>query len=180
MDPYRKNVDILRKNRENVPLAELKTKYANGYLQICEKIKEQTKSAISALITDGMIILTADQAEELPKIVSEIQKIIDQETAAGTMKEISRLIFSKFDVDQAMDLAAEKLARPAFEKAYGPYFRKKMQTAGGQICLRPAAWNDMERRKRSLDGCRRNEFYANAAADPARRKGEREWQSRKS
>ena len=41
MDPYRKNVDILRKNRENVPLAELKTKYANGYLQICEKIKER-------------------------------------------------------------------------------------------------------------------------------------------
>ena len=163
MDPYRKNVDILRKNRENVPLAELKTKYANGYLQICEKIKEQTKSAISALITDGMIILTADQAEELPKIVSEIQKIIDQETAAGTMKEISRLIFSKFDVDQIRSI-----------------LQKKMQTAGGQICLRPAAWNDMERRKRSLDGCQRNEFYADAAADPARRKGEREWQSRKS
>lgn len=145
MDPYRKNVDILRKNRENVPLAELKTKYANGYLQICEKIKEQTKSAISALITDGMIILTADQAEELPKIVSEIQKIIDQETAAGTMKEISRLIFSKFDVDQAMDLAAEKLARPAFEKAYGPYFRKKCRLQEGRyVCdlLPGMTWNE--------------------------------------
>lgn len=145
MDPYRKNVDILRKNRENVPLAELKTKYANGYLQICEKIKEQTKSAISALITDGMIILTADQTEELPKIVSEIQKIIDQETAAGTMKEISRLIFSKFDVDQAMDLAAEKLARPAFEKAYGPYFRGKCRLQEGRyVCdlLPGMTWNE--------------------------------------
>lgn len=145
MDPYRKNVDILRKNRENVPLAELKTKYANGYLQICEKIKEQTKSAISALIADGMIILEADRVEELPKIVSEVKKIIDQETAAGTIKEISRLIFSEFNVDKAMDLAAEKLARPAFEKAYGPYFRKKCRLQEGRyVCdlLPGMAWNE--------------------------------------
>ena len=135
MDEYRKNVDILRKNRENVPLAELKTKYAKGYLQICERIREQTKCAISAMITCGMVVLKEDQTEETPKIIAEVQRIVDQETEAGTMKEISRLIFSEFDVDKAMDLAAEKLAIPAFEKAYGPYFKKKCRLQEGRcVC----------------------------------------------
>lgn len=145
MDEYRKNVDILRKNRENVPLAELKTKYAKGYLQICEKIKEQTKREISAMIACGMIILEEDRTETMPKIIAEVQKIVDQETEAGTMKEISRLIFSEFDVDRAMDLAAEKLAIPAFEKAYSPYFREKCRLKEGKyICdlLPGMTWNE--------------------------------------
>lgn len=145
MDEYRKNVDILRKNRENVPLAELKTKYAKGYLQICEKIRLQTKSAISAIIASGMLILKEDKAEEEPKIVLEIQKIIDQETEAGTMKEISRLIFSEFNVDKAMDLAAERLAEPAWRRAYAPYFRKKCRLQEGKyICdlLPGMTWNE--------------------------------------
>lgn len=132
-------------------LAELKTKYAKGYLQICERIREQTKCAISAMITCGMVVLKEDRTEETPKIIAEVQRIVDQETEAGTMKEISRLIFSEFDVDKAMDLAAEKLAIPAFEKAYGPYFKKKCRLQEGRIRLRPAARNDMERRIRSLD-----------------------------
>ncbi len=144
MDEYRKNVDILRKNRENVPLAELKTKYAKGYLQICEKIREQTKCAISAMITCGMVVLKEDWTEETPKIIAEVQRIVDQETEAGTMKEISRLISSEFNVDKAMDLAADKIATPCFEQAYAPYFRSKCHQEGDTfICdlLPGMTWN---------------------------------------
>lgn len=144
MREYMKNVDILQKNKENVPIELLKTKYAKGYNEIRCRIAQETKSCIFFQISAGMRILEADKQEEMPKILNAIQKIIDENDR--TLKEISRIIFKEYDVEKAMNLAADKIAVPAWEKAYGPYFRKKCRLeAGVYICdLLPEMIYDME------------------------------------
>lgn len=127
MEEYRKNVEILRKNKENVPLELLKTKYAKGYGELVCRIKKQTETLIILQISAGMLILKED-LKEFQAVTSRIQEIINQEKMA--MKEIGRLIFSEYDIDKAMDMAAEKIAIPCFEEAYAPYFRSKCYQEG--------------------------------------------------
>ncbi len=127
IEEYRKNVEILRKNKENVPLELLKTKYAKGYGDLTCRIRKQTEALVILQISAGMRIFKEDQVE-FQEVISRIQSIIDREKM--TLKEIGRLVFSEYDIEKAMDLAAERIALPCFEQAYAPYFRSKCHQEG--------------------------------------------------
>lgn len=127
MEEYRKNVEILRKNKENVPLELLKTKYVKGYGDLVCRIKKQTEALVILQISAGMRIFKEDQ-EEFREVMNRIQSIIDKEKM--TMKEIGSLVFSEYDIEKAMDLVAERIALPCFEQAYAPYFQSKCHQEG--------------------------------------------------
>lgn len=141
MQEYRKNVELLRKNKENVPLEELKTKYAKGYEKLRCKIKQQTEECVISIISAGMLIFKDDQ-DEIREVKRRIQEIIDQKSEIR--REIGRLVFTSYDIDRAMNLAADKIATPCFEQAYAPYFRSKCHQEGDTfICdlLPGMTWN---------------------------------------
>ena len=82
LDLKKLNQDIatLRKNRENVPLELLKTKYKKPYAKLKEEIRAQFEIYVKHLIMLGILKTGPDLTGAKAKsIVDQIQKIIDEE-----------------------------------------------------------------------------------------------------
>lgn len=108
LDLKKLNQDIatLRKNRENVPLELLKTKYKKPYAKLKEEIRAQFEIYMKHIIVLGILKtgpdLTGAKAESM---VNQIQKIIDEEKAAGHQKEVTHAVFEEFNLAKAENLA---------------------------------------------------------------------------
>lgn len=134
-DEYQKKLETYRKNRQNVPLEELKTKYASGYNKLTADLKKMTEEILTQVCTSGMLIFKQDlePGGSGRKVVNGINWIIEKARQGGTMKEISRAVFQEFDIDKAMEIAAEKIWQPAWYNVYGPYWAAKCRTENGDI-----------------------------------------------
>ena len=53
IERYRKKLDSMRKNRENVPLVELTTRYAKPYAQLKQELSEMTRQFLHETILRG-------------------------------------------------------------------------------------------------------------------------------
>ena len=82
LDLKKLNQDIatLRKNRENVPLELLKTKYKKPYAKLKEEIRAQFEIYMKHIIVLGILKTGPDLTGAKAKsMVDQIQKIIDEE-----------------------------------------------------------------------------------------------------
>lgn len=78
------DIATLRKNRENVPLELLKTKYKKPYAKLKEEIRAQFEIYMKELSLLGILKIGPDMTpEEQKEMEAGIQKIIDEETAGG-------------------------------------------------------------------------------------------------
>lgn len=93
---FTEKLRIYRKNRENVPLQELKTKYAKGYNKLISDLYEMAADILREIICDGMFTMTGDVAER-KELSDRINQIIDAEGKAGIGKELRRAIFQEYD-----------------------------------------------------------------------------------
>ena len=106
LDLKKLNQDIatLRKNRENVPLELLKTKYKKPYAKLKEEIRAQFEIYVKPL--GGL----------------EAMKKIDEEKAAGHQKEITHAVFEEFNLTKAENLACGYYTDRVKYEAYAPYW----------------------------------------------------------
>ena len=125
LDLKKLNQDIatLRKNRENVPLELLKTKYKKPYAKLKEEIRAQFEIYMKHIIVLGILKtgpdLTGAKAESM---VDQIQKIIDEEKAAGHQKEVTHAVFEEFNLAKAENLACGYYTDRVKYEAYAPYW----------------------------------------------------------
>ena len=139
LDLKKLNQDIatLRKNRENVPLELLKTKYKKPYAKLKEEIRAQFEIYVKHLIMLGILKTGPDlTGAKAQSMVDQIQKIIDEEKEAGHQKEVTHAVFEEFNLAKAENLACGYYTDRVKYEAYPPGTRRKSDK-------RPAARNDM-------------------------------------
>lgn len=117
------DIAILRKNRENVPLELLKTKYKNSYAKLKEEIRIQFEIYIKELSLLGILKMGPDMTTEKQKeMAANIQKIIDEETASGHLRECTNAVFEEFDLKKAENLVCGYFTERIKYEVYAPYW----------------------------------------------------------
>lgn len=90
----------LKKNRENVPLEMLRTKYKKAYGTLCADIRRVSSDYATQLILRG-ICVRRDHQNEVVELVNEM--IQD----SGISQQLSKAVFSHQDLDEFESLAKE-------------------------------------------------------------------------
>ena len=96
IERYRKKLDSMRKNRENVPLVELTTRYAKPYAQLKQELSEMTRQFLHETILPGIRILP----EDLEPFAEELNRVI---VDSGILERITWI----YDYDQVLDAALD-------------------------------------------------------------------------
>ena len=96
IERYRKKLDSMRKNRENVPLEELTTRYAKPYAQLKQELSEMTRQFLHETVLPGIRILP----EDLEAFTEELNRVIED---SGLLEKIIWL----YDYDQVLDAALD-------------------------------------------------------------------------
>lgn len=96
---FTEKLRIYRKNRENVPLQELKTKYAKGYNKLVSDLYQMAAEVLRDVICSGMYTMTCDTAER-KELADRINQIIDSEKEAGIGKELRQAMFKEYDPEK--------------------------------------------------------------------------------
>lgn len=96
IERYRKKLDSMRKNRENVPLEELTTRYAKPYTQLKQELSEMTRQFLHETVLPGIRILP----EDLEAFTEELNRVIED---SGILEKIIWL----YDYDQVLDAALD-------------------------------------------------------------------------
>lgn len=96
IERYQKKLDSMRKNRKNVPLEELTTRYAKPYAQLKQELNEMTRQFLHETVLPGIRILP----EDLEAFAEELNRVIED---SGILEKIIWL----YDYDQVLDAALD-------------------------------------------------------------------------
>ena len=165
------DIATLRKNRENVPLELLKTKYKKPYAKLKEEIRAQFEIYMKELSLLGILKIGPDMTpEEQKEMEAGIQKIIDEETAAGHLRECTKAVFYEFNLRKAENLGLRIFHRENQVRSLRTILAEaRQQGSGRKIHHRPAARNEMASGKRWRVGRSfKAEPHAHASADAGR------------
>lgn len=111
------NIEKLRKNKENVPLQDLKTKFAKPYRDLICKIQKESEEILKICIFAGCRFGSEKEVTE-SGFLEASQKIIDEEKARGTFRKISREIFEAYDMQEAIRITADRVGTRIWYEAY--------------------------------------------------------------
>lgn len=91
-------LSTLKRNRDQVPLKVLKTKYKKGYQQLCLELKTLTEAYLNSVICKNLRIRK--------DLFPEAEKLIQSAIAdSGMLKECSRAVFQRQDLEELRKLA---------------------------------------------------------------------------
>lgn len=107
MQVYLKKLTSLKRNKEQVPLDQLKTKYRKPYEQLKQELKAMTEDMLYMIVLSG-IKIPREQAQEWERKVNETIE------ASGLLAEISHAVYRDQDIGQILGLA-QKLKRLVWE-----------------------------------------------------------------
>lgn len=93
-----KQLKTLKNNRDNVPLAVLKTKYKTAYEALCRDIRLKASEYASIIALQGIRIHRDYLAEGLPIVNETIQK-------SGILKDLSKAAFCRQDIEEFTTLS---------------------------------------------------------------------------
>lgn len=102
---YRKKLDSMRKNRENVPLEELTTRYAKPYAQLKQELGEMTSEFVRQTVLSGIKVLPEDLvffSKELNQVIEKsgiLEKIIwiyDYDQVLGTALDLKYIVMNRY------------------------------------------------------------------------------------
>ena len=100
INKYQSLLESLKRNKENVPLELLKTKYGKSYDQLREKIRSMTKEILQALVLDGLQIERSQADQKYLEINTAIRE-------SGIMKKASQAAFIQQDADLVLEYARQ-------------------------------------------------------------------------
>lgn len=129
------DIETLRKNRKNVPLELLKTKYKKPYAKLKEEIRAQFEIYMKHIIMLGILKTGPDLTGMKAKsMADQIQKVIDEEKEAGHQKEVTRAAFEEFNLVKAGNLACGYYTDRVKYEAYAPYWLERIhQESDGKV-----------------------------------------------
>ena len=113
IEELKKSVERLRKNRENVPLETLKTKYKKGYTELLETIRDQATEILNRETMNGIRIRKVDK-----DVLDRIQQTVDKEQFA---KQAGKSLFKEYSVEKFMEIVEN--ARAAALAVWIPYWQ---------------------------------------------------------
>ena len=100
LNEYRSLLDSLKRNKENVPLETLKTKYRKPYEQLTQSIQSMTKEILQDVALNGLQI----QRDEADQRYLEINSAI---SGSGIMEKASHAAFIQQDADLVLEYAGQ-------------------------------------------------------------------------
>lgn len=112
-----KLLSVLKKNRDQVPLEILKTRYKEPYEALVRQVCQTAADFVKAVITDGLILNPDISVEEQVAVIN--QTIAD----SGMEKEMSSCISRTYSLEQLYQLAL--VLRQQIESALWPYIHLK-------------------------------------------------------
>ena len=112
-----RQLNILKLNRDKVPLHILKTQYRKGYETLCQELKT-TGSQYTKQLTLSGIRFHKDYIEEGSE---KINRVIEQ---SGMMTKLSRAVFAEQSIDNFEALCDE--LRILIEKEADIFYRKHL------------------------------------------------------
>lgn len=113
IEDLKKSVERLRKNRKNVPLETLKTKYKTAYEELLTRIRDQATEILNRETMNGIRIRKADK-----DVLDQIQAAVDEGEFA---KEAGKALFKDFSVDKFVEIVEN--ARAAAMTVWIPYWQ---------------------------------------------------------
>lgn len=153
-EDYLKRIQILKKNREQVPLEELRTKYKRPYTALLQDIKKKTEVMLFHSLIDGLPF-NNNEKEEWRAFSLRVKKAFQEEKRCGTFRRITQAVFHEYDPDKALEISALTLWPRIWYQAYGPYWLKHcIKQDNGEIWndLIQMKWNSGTQTWRSKDG----------------------------
>lgn len=100
INEYRSLLELLKRNKENVSLDVLKTKYRKPYNELTHKIQSKTREVILDVIIEGLKI-------ERPQADKWYMEINTATRESGYMKKASQAAFLQQDADLVLEYAGE-------------------------------------------------------------------------
>lgn len=100
LNEYRSLLDSLRRNKENVPLEALKTKYRKPYEQLTQSIQSMTREILQDVALDGLQIERSQADQKYLEINMAIRE-------SGIMKKVSQAAFVQQDADLVLEYAGQ-------------------------------------------------------------------------
>lgn len=100
INEYRSLLELLKRNKENVSLDVLKTKYQKPYNELTHKIQSTTREVILEVIIEGLQI-------ERPQADQKYMEINSATRESGLMKKASQAAFIQQDADLVLEYAGE-------------------------------------------------------------------------
>lgn len=100
LNEYRSLLDSLKRNRENVPLETLKTKYRKPYEQLTQSIQSMTREILQDVALEGLQIERAEAEQKYLEINSAIRE-------SGIIKKASQAAFIQQDADLVLEYAGQ-------------------------------------------------------------------------
>lgn len=113
IEGLKKNVERLKRNRENVPLETLKTKYKAAYEGLLTEIQGQATEILNRETMSGILIRKGDK-----DILARIQSAMDEGQFA---KQAGKAIFQHFSVDKFVEIVEN--ARAEAMAVWIPYWQ---------------------------------------------------------
>lgn len=100
INEYRSLLGTLKRNKENIPLQQLKTEYQKGYDQLTQRIQSITREIILDVIIEGLRIERSQADQRYIEINTAIKE-------SGIMKKASRAAFIQQDADLVLKYASQ-------------------------------------------------------------------------
>ena len=100
LNEYRYLLDRLKRNKENVPLELLTTKYRNSYDQLKEELRSMTKEIIQDIVLSGLQIERIQAKEKYTEINAAIRE-------SGILEKVSHAVFLQQDADQVLEYTGQ-------------------------------------------------------------------------
>ena len=104
IEELKKNVERLKKNRENVPIETLKTKYKKGYTELLETIRDQATGILNQESMNGIQIRKADK-----DVLDRIQEAVVKGQFA---KQAGKALFKEYSVEKFVEIVEKARAEP--------------------------------------------------------------------
>jgi hypothetical protein len=96
IEELKTKVGQLKKNRENVPLETLRTKYRKPYRELLDKISRLAEKIYREVAGEGIVMMTNDSEV----LVRQIQQAVDEQE-----ESVSNAIFKEYDVEKFLRIA---------------------------------------------------------------------------
>lgn len=100
LNEYQSLLESLKRNKKNVPLETLKTKYRKPYKQLTQSIQSMTREILQEVVLKGIQIERAEADQKYLEINTAIRE-------SGIMKKASQAAFIQQDADLVLEYAGQ-------------------------------------------------------------------------
>lgn len=116
IDDLKGLVAKLKKNKECVPIEDLKTKYKKAYDKLKTDIKVLAEQIMDKIINEDLHFINDEDGRA---VHNEIQDLVDKIGSEGESKKLGRCLTKEYDVDGFL-LRVEKMRQKVMD-LYAPY-----------------------------------------------------------